>query len=73
MDKINLARRAFFLGLREEGRELLTVKPSVRQVAEFLNLPTLPLQRVAVREGLLGPYHVGVTTSVAQCRLSRGG
>jgi hypothetical protein len=47
---ISLARRAFFLGIQGEGEVPLNLKPSVRQVAEFLALPARPLQRVAVQQ-----------------------
>ncbi len=47
---ISLARRAFFLGIHGEGQASLNLKPSVRQVAEFLALPARPLQRLAVQQ-----------------------
>jgi len=49
-DSINLARRAFFLGTPEAGQAPLIRKPSVRQVAECLDLPVRPLQRIAVQQ-----------------------
>lgn len=50
MDSINAARRAFFLGIRESEQAPLVMKPSIRQVAEFLGLPVRPLQRLAVQQ-----------------------
>lgn len=47
---ISLAKRAFFLGIHAEGQASLNLKPSVRQVAEFLALPARPLQRLAVQQ-----------------------
>lgn len=50
VDSINVARRAFFLGIRESEQAPLVMKPSIRQVAEFLDLPVRPLQRLAVQQ-----------------------
>jgi hypothetical protein len=47
---VGLARRAFFLGIHGEGQASINLKPSVRQVADFLAMPARPLQRLAVQQ-----------------------
>lgn len=53
-DQLDAARRAFFLGLPQEGQRPSISKPSVRQVAQRFGVSVRYLQGVATGQGWVG-------------------